>query len=311
MQRVVDIATDKCHLARSRGFLTIQKDDAELGRVALDDIAALILHGHATTLSANILTALAERDVVTVLCGPNHMPHSAVMPLGTYHLQGARMIAQAAARATLKKRIWQRLIIAKITMQACMLRAVHAPLPGLDEMAKRVKSGDPDNIEAQAARRYWPKMMGEDFIRDRAQPGVNGLLNYGYIILRATCARAIVAAGLNPALGVHHHAGPNNAALADDLMEPFRPLVDLAVWHLKATGVAEVSAEAKRVLAGLLDIDLPGPEGASPVGVCIRRAAQSLGASFDGSENLLALPTVPDPLQLGSIASLVASHASS
>ena len=99
------------------------------------------------------------------------------------------------------------------------------------------------------------------------------------------------------------------AALADDLMEPFRPFVDLAVWHLAASGVEEVTPPAKRVLAGLLDIDLPTPEGASPLGVCVRRAAQSLGMAFDAGEPTLSLPSVPDPLQLGSIASLVKSHA--
>src|SRR3546814_5187240 len=120
-------------------------------------------------------------------------------------------------------------------------------------IARRVKSGDPDNLEAQAARRYWPLLMGADFRRDRHSPGANALLNYGYAVMRATVARAIVAAGLHPTIGINHANRSNALALADDLIEPFRPLFDALVTTMVAGGITALEPPAKRPFARLLD----------------------------------------------------------
>ena len=158
---------------------------------------------------------------------------------------------------------------------------------------RRVKSGDPDNVEAQAARRYWHMLFGSDFRRDRFGDMPNPLLNYGYTVLRAAVARAVVAAGLHPSLGIHHHNRANPMCLVDDLMEPFRPLVDYAVACLVRSGCEEMTAEAKRALAGILTVDMNADRGVSPLQTCLERAAQSLAQSFEDKTPSLTFPGPP------------------
>lgn len=190
------------------------------------------------------------------------------------------------------------MVVAKILMQRAALEAhghAHAPL---EMMARKVSSGDRSNLEAQAARYYWPLIMGEEFRRNRHAPDINALLNYGYTVLRAAAARAIVAAGLHPSVGLHHSNRGNAFALADDLMEPFRPLVDCAAHGLAARNGPAVDTEAKQTMARLIALDLPLGEGQSPVSVALSKLATSLGQSFENGKLTLALPTPPDALCL-------------
>ena len=183
-----------------------------------------------------------------------------------------------------------------------MLDSRGVPAEAFDLLARRVRSGDPDNIEAQAARRYWPLLMGADFRRDRAEAGVNGLLNYGYTVMRSLVARSVVAAGLHPSVGIHHANRGNAFALADDLVEPFRPLVDATALRLVSAGCREVTPDAKRAFAGLIALDLPGENGTTTVAVAAGRLAQSLGRCFEtGSASELALPRPPSPIELAAL----------
>jgi CRISPR-associated protein Cas1 len=301
LDRVVDIARDGRHLSRERGFLKVSEDGAEIGRVPLDEIAAVLIHAHGTTCSASLLAELADRGAPVVFCAANHAPRSVLMPLDGHHAQGARLRAQWQAKAPLIKQAWKQVVIAKIQMQAAALEAhgqAHAPL---EMMARKVSSGDSTNLEAQAARYYWPLMMGEDFRRNRNAPDINALLNYGYTVLRAGTARAIVAAGLHPGIGLHHSNRGNAFALADDLMEPFRPLVDCAVLGLAARNGTEVDTEAKQALARLIALDLPLGDGQSPVSIALSKLTTSLGQSFEKSKLTLALPTPPDALTLAGL----------
>jgi CRISPR-associated protein Cas1 len=301
LDRVVDIARDGRHLSRERGFLKVSEDGAEIGRVPLDEIAAVLIHAHGTTCSASLLAELADRGAPVVFCAANHAPRSVLMPLDGHHAQGARLRAQWQAKAPLIKQAWKQVVIAKIQMQAAALEAhgqAHAPL---EMMARKVSSGDSTNLEAQAARYYWPLMMGEDFRRNRNAPDINALLNYGYTVLRAATARAIVAAGLHPGIGLHHSNRGNAFALADDLMEPFRPLVDCAVLGLAARNGTEVDTEAKQALARLIALDLPLGDGQSPVSIALSKLTTSLGQSFEKSKLTLALPTPPDALTLAGL----------
>jgi CRISPR-associated protein Cas1 len=300
MDRIVDIATDGQHLSAERGHMVVAKQGAEAGRVPLDDIAAVIVHAHGTTYSNNLIVALAERGALLVICAANHSPVAVISPLAGHHAQTASMIAQAEAAKPLKKRLWQQIVVAKIRMQAAVLEAFGASAEGFQILMRQVRSGDPDNIEAQAARRYWPRLFGEAFRRDREASGENAMLNYGYAVIRAICARAIVAAGLNPSLGVHHHNRQNAFALADDLIEPFRPIVDACVAQMAQEGLAEVDREAKARLTSLTVFDMPGPKGASPLHVCAGRLAQSLVRCFDGSSEKLVVPGPPTALALAS-----------
>ncbi|PWJ83726.1 CRISPR-associated Cas1 family protein [Pseudaminobacter salicylatoxidans] len=298
MERVVDIATDGLYLAVHRGFLTISDSGEEKGRVALDDIGALIVHAHGTTWSNTVFTRLAERNVPVVLCGSNHAPVSCIWPLQGHHAQGARMRAQLEASRPLKKRLWQVVIAAKIRMQGYVLTANGAEGGGFDLLARKVRSGDPDNLEAQAARRYWKTLFGKEFQRDTDADGANALLNYGYTVLRATLSRAICAAGLHPTPGIFHSNRANAFALADDLMEPYRPLVDQIVLNLMKQGVETVTPEAKRALTSLTTFDLETPVGLSPLSVQVQRFVHSLALSFETRQAVLELPGMPPPLAL-------------
>lgn len=303
MERVVDIATDGRHLSAHRGFLVVSEDRLEVGRVPLDDVAAVIVHAHGITWSTNLVVALSERGAPMVLCGPNHAPVAVCLPLDGHHAQNARMRAQWEAARPLTKQLWRSTVIGKIRWQAAILEAHGRERAALDMLARKVRSGDPDNIEAQAARRYWPLLMGAEFRRDRTAPGINGLLNYGYTVLRALVARSVVAAGLHPSVGIHHANRGNAFALADDLIEPFRPLVDALALRLAAEGRMDVDSDAKRAFAGLIALDLPSPDGVTTVTVAAQRLAQSLVRCFEtGDATGLAVPVPPTAIELASLA---------
>src|SRR6218665_2022659 len=302
MQRVVDLSSDGLHVAVHRGFLTVSKDREEVGRVALDDIGGVIAHAHGLTWSNTVFTRLSERAVPVVLCAANHAPVACIWPLEGNHLQGARLNAQVDASRPLGKRLWRNVIVAKILMQGAVLSSVGQEAGAFNMLARKVRSGDPDNVEAQAARRYWQALMGSDFRRDQDGGGTNGLLNYGYTVLRATISRAICAAGLHPTIGLHHSNRANAFALADDLMEPYRPIVDRAVFNLVQDGVTDVSPAAKTALAALMALDLPAPHGLSPLHVHATRLCQQLSSLFAGQGEAFDLPTPLDPLAMAGLA---------
>ena len=307
MDRIVDIATDGRHLSAYRGFLIVSQDREEIGRIPLDDVAAVIVHAHGTTWSTNLIVALAQRGAVMLLCGSNHAPVALCLPIDGHHAQNHRMRAQWEAGKPLSKQLWRRIIIAKIRWQAAVLEANGVSASAFDLLARRVGSGDPDNVEAQAARRYWPLLLGEGFRRDRDADGVNALLNYGYTVLRSLCARAVVASGLHPSIGVHHANRTNAFALADDLIEPFRPLVDALAVRLTARGIDTVTPEAKRAFASLIALDLPGADGTTTVAGAANRAAQSLARAFQSGQAAdIILPTPPSALELAGLDSLLA-----
>lgn len=295
--RVVEIATDGRFLALDRGFLTVSEKGEEVGRVPLDSIAAVVANAHGLGFTNNILVELSRRGVPVVLCGANHRPEAIVWPVDGHHQQAGRMADQIAAPLPLKKRLWAQVVKAKILAQGASLAAVGARHGGFQLLAAKVRSGDPDNVEAEAARRYWPLLMGTDFRRDRDADGANALLNYGYAVLRAGVARAVMAGGLHPSLGLMHANRGNAMVLVDDLMEPFRPVVDIEVWRLLRAGTTQVDREAKAALARVMVLDLPTIEGTSPVMACAERLVASLARAFAGEGDRLALPLPRLPLE--------------
>ncbi len=296
MDQIIDIATNGRHLSRDRGFLKVSEEGEEVGRTPLDQVAGVIVHAHGVTWTTSLLVELAERGAPVILCAENHAPKSVLLPLEGHHAQGARMRAQWSAKAPLIKQAWKQVVVAKIRMQAAALEAVGEPPARLHMMIRKVTSGDGSNVESQAARYYWPIIMGPEFRRDIGAGGENALLNYGYTILRAATARAVVAAGLHPTIGLFHSNRGNAFALADDLMEPFRPLVDCTVRGLARTNGPQVDTTAKHALATLIATDLPLGENVTPVSVALVRLATSLGQSFESGKLTLALPDPPDPL---------------
>jgi len=306
VDRIVDIATDGRHLSAHRGFLIVAADGEEEGRIALDDIVAVIVHAHGITWSTNLLLALAERGATVLLCGTNHIPAAVCLPVDGHHAQNLRMRAQWEAKRPLAKQLWRHIIMAKIRWQGAVLDANGGPAGAFDLLARSVGSGDPDNVEAQAARRYWPLLMGADFRRDRDAAGANAMLNYGYAVMRALCARAVMAAGLHPSIGVHHANRGNAFALADDLIEPFRPLVDALTVRLRAAGIDAVTPDAKRSYARLIAHDLPGEAGITTVALAATRAGQTLARAFQtGRAADLILPQPPPAIAFAALDALL------
>jgi CRISPR-associated protein Cas1 len=306
MDRIVDISTDNVHLSAHRGFLVVTMKGDDLGRVPLDDIASLIVHAHGVTWTTNLVVKLAERGSIMVLCGANHAPVAMTIPVDGHHAQNGRFRAQWDAPKPFMKQAWKAIVTAKVRNQASLLLALgRHEGEALLFMADRIRSGDPDNIEAQAARRYWPALMGANFRRDRGVEGSNALLNYGYTIMRSVVARAVVAAGLHPTIGLHHANRLNAFALADDLVEPFRPLVDAVVRQMLDDGTIEVDRPAKARLAALISADVELTGVTSPVSVAAQRLAQSLASSFANSTLSLALFNTPQPLAWSAIARYV------
>jgi CRISPR-associated protein Cas1 len=214
-----------------------------------------------------------------------------------HHAQSGRISDQVNAPPALKKRLWRDLIRAKILMQGATLAAVGARSQGFLLLARKVRAGDPDNVEAEAARRYWPLLFGSEFRRDQDGSGINALLNYGYAVLRAAVARAVMGAGLHPSLGLMHANRGNAMVLVDDLMEPFRPLVDLEVHRLVGAGTTELTREAKSALARIMVMDLPSERGLSPLVTAAERLCHSLAVVFAGLEQRLTLPRPTLPLE--------------
>lgn len=291
--RVVDIEGNDRYLAVERGFMVVRESGpgaVELGRVPVDDLAAVIVSGHGLTFSANLVAALAERGAILVFSDAKHRPTALLTPVAGHHLQAARAIAQAQATPRLKARLWRDVIRTKLDLQAQALAIAGKPNAAVKRLIARVRTGDPDNVEAQGARRMWTLLLGSEFRRDRQADGVNALLNYGYMVLRAAVARAIVAAGLNPALGIHHRNAQNPMCLADDLMEPFRPCIDLVVWRLIAQGKTTVDRHTKADLVRVLRVDLGTTRGATPVAACVQRLAMSLASVYLHESTRLELP---------------------
>lgn len=291
--RILEIASPGCRLRLHRGFVVVDTPEGEAGRVPLADLEAVILNSPAATVSAALLGRLAAEDVPVVVTDHAHHPTGMLIGVDGHHVQAMRFDAQLGAGRPLRKQIWTRLVRAKIRQQEATLIAVGRERPRLGGLAGEVRSGDPDNIEAQAARIYWQALLGDGFRRGGHDGDANAKLNYGYTVLRATTARAVIAAGLHPTLGVHHQHQGNPMRLVDDLMEPFRPFIDL---HVARRPEGDLDTDAKRGLVEVLAQPLTTPAGSTPLGVVIQRAATSLAMCYlAGDASILQLPAAQVP----------------
>ena len=291
--RIVEISSDKRHLRSFRGFMQVldkDHDSNELARIPLDDIDAVIGNSHGLSYTNNLLVALAERGVPLVLCGDNHNAIGMLVAVDGNHQQSHRMDAQISAAKPLMKQIWARIVKSKLEAQSAVLNELGINSAPLTALVRQVRSGDPENIEAQGARRYWTLLFGDTFRRDRNADGINAMLNYGYTVLRATTVRAVIAAGLHPSLGIHHRDGANPMRLADDLMEPFRPAIDLCVYRITQVQYESVSPEVKRELVQQMYVDLATDLGRTPLSVCVQRLATSLAQTYVSGTIGLSLP---------------------
>ena len=301
MDQIVDISTDGRHLKKDRGFLIVSEGATEIGRVPFDQITGVIVHSHGITWSNSLLAELGLRGIPVVICSKNHFPVSVLLPIEGHHLQGARLRAQWKAKLPLMKQAWKEIIKSKIHMQVSILEANGISANPLENMIDKVVSGDTTNIEARVAQKYWPLLMGKNFRRNPKLDGINAQLNYGYTVLRAATARAVVATGLHPTVSIFHSNQYNAFALVDDLMEPFRPIVDTTVLKLSRHLGNEVTSEVKQKLARLIALDLPLGENVSPISVALMKLSTSLAQSFVNKKLSLKLPMPPDKETLNNL----------
>lgn len=274
--------------------LVVQRDDGTVS-FPTEDIAWLILDTPQVSLTGSLLSALVRDGVALIVPGAKHHPAGVLLPFHQHHAQAHVAHNQIAMSLPLKKRLWQKLVVAKIENQAAVLREIGSDeAQALSAMAGRVGSGDPDNLEAQAARAYWPLLF--DGFRRHDEDRRNGLLNYGYAVVRAALARACVASGLLPAFGVHHSSRVNAFNLVDDLLEPFRPSVDRMVRRRVEAepGVHELTVEDRRHMAGILGESVSIDDERQTVLAATEAVAASLVRAIDGaSAALLAVPALP------------------
>lgn len=280
-------------LSRRNGQLVVKQDDGE-ATFPVEDIAWIVLDTPQLTISAALLGTLAESGVALIVVDGRHHPAGILLSFHQHHAQAAIAHSQIAMSQPLKKRLWQRLVVAKIENQAAMLRSVgRDEAQTLSAMTNRVASGDPDNIEAQAARLYWSALF-ERFKRhddDRR----NALLDYGYAVVRAALARACTASGLLPAFGIHHASRTNAFNLVDDLIEPFRPVVDrLAHRRERECEGDTLSVDDRRVMAGVLTETIAIGAESLTVLAATEAVAVSLVRAMDcGRADALAIPVLP------------------
>lgn len=209
---------------------------------------------------------MAARNIPVIICNQKFQPVSIAQPIIQHNNQTRRFEAQAKAKKGLKNRIWQRLVIGKVKNQHQLLKLKQSDsAERLNRLASLVKPGDPENIEAQAAQVYWPALFGTDFRRNREEKGINSMLNYGYAIIRSSMTSAVLSAGLHPTFGIFHHNRNNPFCLVDDLIEPYRPMVDQVIYRLEQKGYSDVTPEVKRCLASIATSDQATTGSTSPL----------------------------------------------
>lgn len=295
--RVIEISGNGHFLGLERGFLTVTGphpetgERTELGRIPLDQLAAVLVTGNRASLSTALADRLCSMAVPVVICGERFLPSSMIWPVAGHHLFAERIQAQAALPARTAAALWRQTVQAKLNAQADCLDLMHGSGgEALRAMARRVRAGDSGNLEAQGARRYWPALIGSSFRRDRQSGNANALLNYGYAVIRAAMARAIMTAGLHPAFGLQHRQARNPMALADDLMEPWRPLVDrLAVEIDQQSGTPD-APDTKAAFARLVTQDVHMPDSISPVMQSMLTCTRSLVAVMGKEQKQLEFP---------------------
>jgi CRISPR-associated protein Cas1 len=265
--------------------------------VPIEDIGIVILDHQQITITHGCIAALLENNAAIITCNNNRHPTGMVLPIDGHNTQSERFRYQIDASQPLKKQLWQQTIQAKINNQAAVLAERNVAHENLLHWAKSVRSGDPDNYEGRAAAYYWKNVFPKkvEFFRGREGDPPNNLLNYGYAILRAIVARALVCSGLLPTLGIHHRNKYNAYCLADDIMEPYRPYVDEIVLGIidRGENFLELSTSIKAQLLGIASVDVQLESKRSPLLVGVQSTTASLARCFEGTVRKINYPAIP------------------
>lgn len=265
--------------------------------IPVEDIGIVVLDDKRITITQGLLEALLENDCAVITCDKSHLPVGLMLPLCGNTIQNERFREQLDASVPLMKQMWQQTVQCKILNQAAVLDKCRGVEVGnMLSWAKQVKSGDTDNLEGRAAVYYWRNVFPDvpDFIRGREEASPNNLLNYGYAILRAVVARALVISGLLPTLGIHHHNRYNAYCLADDIMEPYRPYVDELVIRLTSERgyPEELTVDWKKELLQIPVIEVMLDGERRPLMVAVGQTASSVYKCFSGVVRKIIYPTM-------------------
>ena len=265
--------------------------------VPIEDIGVVVLDNRQITITQGAIEAMLENTCAIITCDGSHLPVGLMLPLCGNTTQSERFREQIDASLPLKKQLWQQTVQCKIHNQAAVLKQTRgAVVKNMLAWENDVRSGDADNLEGRAAAYYWKNMFPDvaDFTRDRDGVAPNNLLNYGYAILRAVVARSLVASGLLPTLGIHHHNKYNAYCLADDIMEPYRPYIDLLVTSITAKFgyPEELTTELKRelLIIPVLDVVIGGQR--SPLMTAVAQTTASLYKCFSGDARKIVYPVI-------------------
>lgn len=263
--------------------------------IPIEDIGIVILDNKQITITSGLIEALLGNNCALISCGSNRMPIGLQLPLSGNTVQSERFQVQIEASLPLKKQLWQQTIQSKITNQAFVLSSRGIQAGNMKAWTEQVKSGDSDNLEARAAAYYWSTVFPEipGFRRDREGHPPNNLLNYGYAILRAVIARSLVASGLLPTFGIHHHNRYNAYCLADDIMEPYRPFVDKLIVEMVETkrNIEELTKEIKIKLLSIPVLDVIIGNKRSPLMIAASQTTASLAKCYLGESRKIIYPS--------------------
>ncbi len=263
--------------------------------IPIEDIGVVILDHQRIIITHGLMDSLMENNVALITCDRTHHPSGLFLPLDVHHIQQERFISQINISVPLRKILWKQTVKAKIDNQAILLERLGKDCTRLKIIAAAVKSGDSTNAEGQAAHHYWNQLFPVEmnFSRKREGNPPNNLLNYGYTILRAMMARSLVGSGLLPTLGIHHTNRYNAFCLADDIMEPYHPFVDMIVNQIVNSGenYSELNTELKKEILSLASMDILFGNEKSPLMVGMQRTTSSLAKCFNGLSRKISYPT--------------------
>jgi CRISPR-associated protein Cas1 len=284
------VINQPARLKREQFALLVEQEQS--ARVPFEDIAVIVLNHREITLTHPVLSACAEYGIGLYATGDNHQPSGVFLPFQSHSRATKMLRLQLALDKPTGKRAWAYMVQAKINNQAlCMKTLGRGDHERLESYSRRVRSGDTGNMEAQASAYYFPQIFGKGFHRGQ-NTWTNAALDYGYAVMRGACARALVAHGMLPTIGLFHSSEQNAFNLADDLIEPFRAIVDLHVaTNRKMDDEQELVPADKASLVSLLHVDVRMPRGVMSVLASVEQAAESLMRVYDGGgESLLEMP---------------------
>lgn len=291
IKRTLFFSNTVCLSLKNKQLVVKYPQTEDESTVPVEDIGFVVIDNSQIMITVPLINALTENNAAVVFCNDKHLPFSMNLPLDTNTIQSQLFSNQINAKLPVKKKCWKQVVESKIANQGSLLEKYGKKADKIFESARNVKAGDSTNREGYAAKLYWESLMGKDWYRDRFGIWPNNYLNYGYAILRAAVARAIIGSGLLPTLGINHHNKYNAYCLADDIMEPYRPFIDDEVMeYINCCDEEEVTQEFKKKVLQVLTRDVKIGKVKRPLMVALTMTTASLAKVFAGEETNLVLP---------------------